>query len=126
MDDALTAAKTVAALRVAVALAWGAIGIWGVPSMLRVIAGRTIRGDYFWASMMMLAVGLLIFQIRSLTGIGPMGTDIYTLTGLVSLFLSAVGIFVTRSLSAPDEHKRAALITHMILVAICFLVGLLT
>lgn len=126
MDDALTAAKTVAALRVAVALAWGAIGAWGVPSMCRVFAKRTIRGDYFWASMMMLAVGLLIFQISALSGVGVPRTDIYTLTGLVSLFLSAIGIFVTRSLSAPDEHKRAALISHVILLAICIVVGLLT
>lgn len=126
MDDALTAAKTVAALRVAVALSWGAIGAWGVPSMARVFAKRTIRGDYFWASMMMLAVGLLIFQISALSGVGVPRTDIYTLTGLVSLFLSAIGIFVTRSLAAPDEHKRAALISHVILLAICIVVGLLT
>lgn len=126
MDDALTAAKTVAALRVAVALAWGAIGAWGTPSMYRVFAKRAIRGDYFWASMLMLAVGLLIFQISSLSGVGVPRTDIYTLAGLVSLFLSAIGIFVTRSLSAPDEHKRAALISHVILLAICIVVGLLT
>jgi len=126
MDDALTAAKTVAALRVAVALAWGAIGAWGVPSMCRVFVKRTIRHDYFWASMLMLAVGLLIFQISALSGVGVPRTDIYTLTGLVSLFLSAIGIFVTRSLAAPDEHKRAALISHVILLAICIVVGLLT
>lgn len=126
MFEAVIAVKTIAALRVAVVLAWGLIGAWGLGALARVVFGHTHRGDYFWSSMAMLSFGLLIFQFRSLAGLAKPQTDYWTFAGLISLVLSAVGIFVTRALSAPDEHKRAALISHLVVMVMILTAGALS
>jgi uncharacterized membrane protein YhaH (DUF805 family) len=120
------AVKMIVALRGVVFLTWAAIGIWGIPSCGNIITGRTGRGDYFWGSMTLLALGLLIFQYRSLSGVTPPDADYYTFVGLISLALSAVGIFVTRASSAHDQHKRAAMISHFVLLTLLGIVGVLS
>lgn len=112
-------------LRWANLIAWGIVGFWGSWSFIAVCIRRFVFRDTIWAALFLLAIGVEVGQIRVLAGVVPHETDQWITLSLVSVFLSAVGIFGARAYQAPDGHKRAALIAHGLILLILFTVGVL-
>lgn len=119
-------AETIMGLRMVAVGSWGLLGLQGVPALLRVVVADYRKHDITNASLTLLAVGLMIFQVRSLTGVVAPDTDDWTLIGLVSINLSAIGIFVSRAARAPIGHKRGAIVAHASTLLLLFLAGALS
>jgi len=118
--------RIVMALRVAVVIAYCIIFAWGVASTICVIRRQAVREDYFWSSLMFVAIGLFIFQYRAITGLWVPGTDTWSAVALVSFLAAAAGLFFARSRSAPPEHRRAVLICDILLLVGVIIAGLLS
>jgi hypothetical protein len=113
-------------LRVSVTVAWAIIFYMALWPTCRVVTGRTSKGDLGWASLLLIAIGLLLFQWRALAGFTPPVSDPFVAIALFSFLLSAVGVFIARSLKAPEGHQRAAVVSHLALVLGCTVAGLLS
>lgn len=122
----MTLIQIIAAERIAVAVAWVVIGAIGIASFVRLMGRVSRKGDVGWASLALIAAGLLIFQWRGLAGHVPPSGDPMVAIALLSFLLSAIGIFIARGLRAPEGHQRAALLSHAVVLLALLGAGLLS
>lgn len=115
----------ISALRLASSIIWFLIVLWGAPSFWRVACGISERRDWIPGSFALLGMGMMIFNVRALSGAVPIEDDYWTALGIASTSLSGLGFLIFRSYRAPAGHRRAALMSHGVILALCLAAGAL-
>lgn len=100
-------------LRCANLVLWLWIAMGGVTPFRRLIDRQTVSGDRLSCTLLLLAISLITFQVRSLArGIEP-PADPLTAVGLTGLVLTAIAFQLNRARAVPEDHRRAAIVSHL-------------
>lgn len=124
--DIDTLARLIHGLRCANLVLWLWIGMGSVAPIRRILGRTTVQGDWLGGTLFLLAASLITFQIRSLArGIEP-PADPMTAAGLAGLVLTALAFQLNRDRMIPDDHRRAAIASHLGLAALAMAAGALS
>ncbi len=111
-------------LNLSAVIGWSLITLWALPNYARAVAGRASREDWIMTAIGTVGIATVIYQARVLLKVVTMRTDYCAQTGLILMNCAALIVFLTVHLAkTPEGHKRALVISHLVIFVLCMAGG---